>query len=128
MTYTKKQLADSIVKFIANDLMSDEDVCNNKHLKFALCMAKKALYTNPDVIDGFIESPIVANVISEVDGEYNIDVFAKTMKNVLSEYDTYSIVIPPIPMFAPEKSIIKITAEDVDKLLSYLNTETEIVQ
>ena len=73
--YTKKQLADSVVKFITNDLMSDEDVMNNKHLKFSLCMAKKALHTNPDVMDGFLDSPIVANVIIENDGEYDVDVF-----------------------------------------------------
>ncbi len=125
--YTKKQLADSVVKFITNDLMSDEDVMNNKHLKFSLCMAKKALHTNPDVMDGFLDSPIVANVIIENDGEYDIDVFARTMKNVLNEYDSYSIVIPRIPMFAPKESIIKITAEDVDKIMSYLKGEPENV-
>ena len=122
--YTKKQLADGLVKFIANDLMTDEDVINNKHLKFSLCMAKKALHTNPDVIDSFLDSPIVASIIQREGDAYDIDMFVKTMKNVLSEYDSYTIAIPKIPMFAPKDSMIKITAEDVDKILMYMKPET----
>ena len=53
--YTKKEIADSISKFISNDLMNDVD---DKHLKFTLCMAKKALHENPDILDGFLQSHI----------------------------------------------------------------------
>ena len=115
--YSKKELADAIVKFISNDLMSDID---DRHLKFSLCMAKKALHENPDLLDGFLDSPIVSSVIKEQEGMYDVDLFAKTMKNVLSEYDSYSIMIPKIPMFSPKDNILKITSADVDKILSYL--------
>ena len=115
--YSKKELADAVAKFIANDLMNEID---DKHLKFTLCMAKKALKENPDLLDGFLDSPIVASVIKEEEGMYDVDVFARTMKNVLSEYDSYTIHIPKIPMFAPKDNVIKITASDVDKIISYL--------
>ena len=121
--YTKKQIADGIVKFINNDLMTDEDVMNNKHLRFSLCMAKKALHTNPDVLDSFMKNPIVSSVVQKEGDEYDIDLFVKTMKNVLSEYDSYSIMIPGIPMFAPKESSLKITAQDVDKLVSYIKPD-----
>ena len=32
----------------------------------------------------------------------------------------YSIQIPKIPMFAPKENALKITAADVDKIVSYL--------
>ena len=83
-------------------------------------MAKKALHENPDVIDSFLHNPIVGSVIKQEDGMYDVDVFARTMKNVLSEYDSYAISIPKIPMFAPKDNVLKITASDVDKILSYL--------
>ena len=119
--YTKKEIADSVIKFINNDLLGDID---DKHLKFTLCMAKKALHENPDVLDSFLDSPIVSSVIKEEDGMYDVDVFARTMKNVLSEYESYTIHIPKIPMFAPKENVIKITAADVDKIVSYLKAET----
>ena len=119
--YSKKEIADAIVKFVNTDLMSDID---DSHLKFALCMSKKALHENPDILDSFLDSPIVASVIKEEDGMYDVDSFARTMKNVLSEYDSYTIEIPKIPMFAPKESHLKITASDIDKLLGYLRTDT----
>ena len=119
--FTKREIADSIVKFISNDLICD---ISNGQLKFALCIAKKALHENPDILDSFLESPIVANVIHEQNGEYDLELFTKTLKNVLAEYETYSIVIPAIPMFAPKENIIRITAVDIDKIMSYLNKDT----
>ena len=118
--YTKKQIADALIKFINNDLMNEID---DKHLKFSLSMSKKALKENPSVLDKFLHSPVVASVIKESDGMYEVEMFAKTLKNVLSEYETYSVTIPKIPMFAPKDCEIKITASDVDKLISYLNVE-----
>ena len=115
--YTKKEIADAVVKFINNDLMGE---IADKHLKFTLCMAKKALHENPDLLDSFLHSAIVGSVIKQEEGMYDIDVFARTMKNVLSEYDSYAIQIPKIPMFAPKDNVLKITASDVDKILSYL--------
>ena len=124
MMYTKKQIADALVKFINADLMGDIE---DKHLKFTLCMAKKALKENPDLLDGFLYSPIVSSVIKEEDEMYDVDMFAKTMRNVLSEYDSYAIMIPKIPMFAPKDSVIKITSADIDKILGYLISENETV-
>ena len=119
----KKELASAIVKFISNDLIGD---ITDKHLKFSLCMAKEALTNNPDVIDGFLESPVVANIVKECDGEYDVMAFGKTLKNVLSCYESFPIVIPAIPMFAPKENVIKITSADIDKLLLYVqNTDEE---
>lgn len=120
--YTKKEIADSIVKFIANDLMADID---DSHLKFVLCIAKKSLHNNPDVLNTFMNNSLVASVVTEENGCYDIEPLARVMKNVLNEYESYSINIPAIPMFAPKASTIKITAEDVDKVLAYLHGETE---
>lgn len=123
--YTKKEIADAVVKFIASDLMGDID---DRHLKFTLCMAKKALHENPDLMDVFLKSPIVATVVKEHDGEYDVDLFVKTLKNLLNEYESYSITVPHIPMFAPESYKIKITAADVDKIMSYLKPMDSVVQ
>ena len=122
--YSKKQLADALIKFINTDLMNEID---DKHLKFSLCMAKKALRENPDILDHFLDSPIVSSVIRESEGEYDLEIFAKTLKNVLTEYDSYSIVIPKIPMFAPKDCVIKITASDVDKIMGYLIPDSATV-
>lgn len=119
--YTKKEIADSLVKFISNDLMAD---ISDSHLKFVLCMAKKSLHDNPDILDAFMSNPLVSSVVTEENDCYDIDVLAKILKNVLNEYESYTIHIPSVPMFAPKAGSIRITAEDVDKLLVYMHPET----
>lgn len=104
--------------------MNDID---DRHLKFSLCMAKKALHENPSLLDHFLKSPIVATVVKEQDGEYDLEIFVKTMRNLLSEYESYPITIPEIPMFAPEKRL-NITASDIDKIVSYLKPSDTVVQ
>lgn len=118
--YTKKQIADALAKFIHNDIINDID---DRHLKFSLTMAKKALRENPDLLDNFLASPIVSSVVKEQDGMYDVDVFAKTLKSVLNEYESYPVIIPKIPVFAPKDSVLKITCADVDKIISYLATD-----
>lgn len=119
--YTKKKIADSIVKFINNDVMSDIE---NSHLKFSLCLAKKALTANPEIMNEFLSNPLIANVIKEENGEYDITGFMKMLKNIIGEYESYSITIPEIPMFAP-RSYVKITVEDIDKIMSYLDENSQ---
>lgn len=121
--YSKKRLADSVARFIASDLM---DGIEDNRLRFTLCLAKKALMTNPDVLDGFFRSPMIANVIREEDGEYDISAFSKILRTTLSECESYPITVPEIPVFAP-RSVIRISAEDVDKLMSYLEPENAVI-
>lgn len=116
MMYTKRQIADALNKFIQTDLI---DSGIDSHSRFSLCMAKKALRENPDLLDHFFNSPIVASVVKEEGDMYDLDVLIKTIKGVFAD-DSYSIVLPKIPMFAPKDCIIKIDASDVDKIISYI--------
>lgn len=120
--YTKKELAEGIVKFINNDLIPNTE---SERSKFVLCVCKKALYENPDMLDAFFDNPIVSSISKGDEDMYDISILAKAMKSVLSEYESYPIVIPQIPMFAPEKNVIRVTAADIDKMIAYLTPETE---
>ena len=117
---TKKEIAESVCKFITNELMAEID---NRHTKFALSMAKKSLRENPEILDCFFDSPLVASVVKKDGDSYNVETLAKIMKNILAEYESYSITIPKIPIFSPHESVIEITSADLDKMLSYLHSE-----
>ncbi len=117
MTATKTQLVNAIVKFIETDLM---DFVGDRHMKFVLAMIKDSLKENEDLIDFFFKTPIMASIVSEEDGKYDLTHFFSVLKGVLSEYDSYSITLPKIPLFSPTEKNIKISAEDVDKLIKYL--------
>lgn len=117
MTVTKNQLVNGVVKFIETDLIPD---IGDRNMKFVLSMAKDSLKENPDLADSFLNSPMVSTLIGETEGEYNITQFSTILKEVLSEYSSYPVTIPKIPLFSPVEKTLKVTAEDIDKLVSYM--------
>lgn len=114
---TKKQIAHGLVKFIENDLIPN---VGDRNMKFVLAMAKDSLKENNDLVIHFLHSPMISTLITESDGEYDISQFSSILKSVLEEYQTYPVTIPKIPLFSPTEKTIKITADDVDKLLKYV--------
>ena len=118
---SKKQLVTGIVHFIENDLIPN---IGDRNMKFVLAVAKDSLRENHDLIDDFLENPMISSLISETDEEYDISNFSTVLKNVLSEYDSFPITIPKIPLFSPTEKVLKITAGDVDRLMKYFMAES----
>lgn len=125
MTVTKKQIVNGLVKFIEEDLMAD---IGDRNTKFVLAMAKDSLKENPAFVDIFLQSPMVSSLIVEQDGEYDLTHFSSILESVLSEYQSLPVTIPKIPLFAPTEKTVKVTGEDIDKLMKYMiPTETTVM-
>ncbi len=118
MTYTKRQIADSVSSLMTNELASR---AGDRKQKFAFCMTAKAVETNPDILDVFLDSPVVSGVVTCSDGEYDISAFIRALRSVLAEYDSYPVELPCIPVFAPDGGHVCITLADIDSLVSYLH-------
>lgn len=120
MMISKKKLVNGVVKFIENDLIP---YVGDRNTKFVLAMAKDSLKENNELADSFLESPMVSTLVTEEDGEYDISHLSSIMKSVLSEYESFPVTIPKIPLFSPSEKVLKITAEDIEKLLKYIQSE-----
>lgn len=121
MRITKKQLVNGVVKFINDDLIPQ---IGDRNTKFVLAMAKDSLKENDDLADDFLHSPMVSSLVKEEDGMYDISHFSSILKGVLTEYNSFPVTIPKIPLFSPIEKVLKITSEDVDKLMKYVMPET----
>lgn len=117
---TKKQLINGVEKFIDCDLIPQ---IGDRNTKFVLAMAKDSLKENSELADDFLNSPMVSSLIKEHDGEYDISGFFSILKKVLSEYNSFPVTIPKIPLFSPVEKVLKITSEDIDKLIKYITSE-----
>ena len=117
MRISKDQLINGVIKFIGTDLIPQ---VGDRNTKFVLAMAKDSLKQDPDIADAFLHSPMVSSLIKEEDGMFDIAKFSTILKSVLSEYQSFPVTVPKIPLFSPVEKVLKITAEDVDKLMSYI--------
>lgn len=117
---SKKKLVNAVTKFIENDLIP---FVGDRNTKFVLAMAKDSLKENCDLANAFLESPMVATLVKEEDGEYDISQLSTIMKSVLNEYESFPVTIPKIPLFSPTEKVLKITAEDIEKLLKYVQSD-----
>lgn len=120
MMISKEKLVNGIAKFIESDLIPQ---IGDRNTKFVLAMAKDSLKEDEDILDDFFESPMVSSLVMEQDGMYDIGHLSSILKNVLSEYQSFPVTIPKIPLFSPTEKVLKITAEDVDKLMKYIQSE-----
>ena len=117
MMISKKRLVNGVIKFIEADLIPN---IGDRNMKFVLAMAKDGLKENPDLADDFLLSPMVSTLVAEEDGEYDLTHLSTILKNVLSEYQSFPVTIPKIPLFSPVEKTLKISADDVDKLMKYI--------
>lgn len=116
----KEDLINGVIKFIGSELIP---YVGDRNTKFVLAMAKDSLKEDPDLADDFLHSPMVSSLIKEDDGEYDISHFFTILKSVLAEYNSFPVTIPKIPLFSPTEKVLKITSEEVDKLMKYVMPE-----
>lgn len=115
MNVTKKQITDGLVKFIDNMIPQ----CKDKQTSLILLMSKDMLKKKSDMIDIFLDNPLVASAITEEDGMYNITYFVDSMRGILDDMD-YPVVLPSIPLLAPDEVKFNVTAGDFERLISYI--------
>lgn len=120
--HTKRQIAESISKYIKCDLMSGMD---DRQLKFMLGLAANAIENNPCLVDIFFRNPIVLAVSGKSDEGYDIDSLLLMMRNVLDDSGCYPIVVPKIPLLADSDKTIRITSADIDRIMYYLSPQEE---
>lgn len=117
---SKKQIANGVAMFIENDLICD---ISDSQIKLVLSIAKDTLKKNADVLDVFLENPMIESVISEDNGMYEISDFADTLKKVISDCGNISIVIPSIPLLSPNEKKIHINDDDIRLIMNYIKPE-----
>lgn len=122
---SRKLIVNAVSKFITTDLIQGID---DTQVKFALSLVKQNLIDNPSVIDNIFENTFISSVIHEENGMYDIDDFVMILKKVLSEYDSYPITIPKIPLILQSEKTIRIEINDIDKIMSYINSESSTTE
>lgn len=92
----------------------------DKSFKMVLSMGVNALAIDNSLLDGILYNPMVAAILKEKDGMFNLDMFEDVIEDTLTEYGSIKLTIPGIPFLSPEEKHMSFTAEDIDKLIAHI--------
>ena len=120
MQVTKRHIVEGVVDFIENTLIPET---YDGQLRFVLSMMKDTIKKKPELVDTFLENPVISSSITEEDGMYEIGHFVDTMRVILEECECYPITVPEVPLFSPQKKVVKITASDFESLINNIRGE-----
>lgn len=120
MQVSKKRIVDGVAKFIDDTLIPQ---IYDGQTRFVLSMIKDTMKKRPDMVDTFLDNPIISSSIIEDDGMYEVGHFVDTMRGILEDCECYPITIPKVPLLSPESKNIKINASDFESLVNFIRGE-----
>ena len=123
MQVSKKRIVDGVIKFVDDSLIPQ---IYDGQVRFVLSMIKDTMKKKPNMIDTFLDNSIISSSISENDGMYEIGHFVDTMRGILEECESYPITIPKVPLLSPDEKIVRINANDFEKLVNAIWSDESV--
>jgi hypothetical protein len=117
MEVSKSHIINGLHKYVKKDVLPK---INDKSFKMVLSMGVNALAIDNTLLDGILHNPMVAAILKEKDGMYELDMFEDVVDDTLAEYGSIHLTIPGIPFLSPDEKHMNFTTEDIDKLIGYI--------
>lgn len=119
---TKKKLLTAIIKFVKNEVIPH---ISEKPLKMVLSAALYTVDSKPDIIDPFLNNPVVAAILQEENGEYDTTLIFGVLDSLVIEYGGIPVTIPPIKFITSTETTLTFYAADVEILKAYVTKEAD---
>lgn len=119
---TKKELLTAIIKFAKNEVITH---ISEKPLRMVLSAVLYTVDSKPDIIDPFLNNPVVAAVLQGKNGEYDTSLLFVVLDNLAHEYSGIPITIPPIKFVTSSETTLTFYSGDIEKLKEYVLKEVD---
>lgn len=119
---TKKELLTAIIKFAKNEVITH---ISEKPLRMVLSAVLYTVDSKPDIIDPFLNNPVVAAVLQSENGEYDTSLLFGVLDNLTHEYGGIPITIPPIKFVTSSETTLTFYSGDIEKLKEYVLKEVD---
>lgn len=114
---TTEQISSGLVKFIEGEMLKGT---MSDGTRFVVTLAKNALRLNPDTIARVMRHPVVSMLIPCEDGKFDIKSILPVLKETFQEAGNFKVKLPKVPLLLPEGEEITFDADDVSKLVMYV--------
>ena len=119
---TKKKLLTAIIKFVKNEVIPH---ISEKSLKMVLSAAIYTVDSKPDIVDSFLNNPVVAAILQGDSGEYDTTLIFGVLDSLVTEYGGIPVTIPPIKFITSTETTLTFYGADVEVLKAYVTKEAD---
>ena len=119
---TKKELLTAIIKFAKDEVITH---ISEKPRRMVLSAVLYTVDSKPDIIDPFLNNPVVAAVLQGENGEYDTSLLFGVLDNLTHEYGGIPITIPPIKFVTSSETTLTFYSGDIEKLKEYVLKEVD---
>lgn len=115
MRVTKNQIIQGVVDYLHTDIIPK--MADGKALQIILTVGANAVAANNRLADALFGNEIVRAMLQDDgSGTYEIGSIADSLRSAVSQYGSFPITIPAIPLIAPHEMTLKLNADDIDAM------------
>ena len=117
MQITRQQMMSGAARYIRGEVIPH---IPDKSIKVALDVLAGMVEMSPQAISKYLDMPLVAAVLQEKDGFYDLDMIEAALTKAMESYGGLELTVPAIPLISPQPKIMTFTANDIRAMKRYM--------
>jgi hypothetical protein len=117
MQITRQQMLNGAAKYIRGEVIPHVP---DKGVKVVLDALTSMVELLPQVFGQYLDMPLVAAVLQEKDGFYDLDMIEAALTKAMENYGGLELTVPAIPLISPQAKSMTFTANDIRALKRYM--------
>lgn len=117
MQITRQQMLNGAARYIRGEVIPH---IPDKGVKVVMDVLAGMVEMSPQVVNKYLDAPLVAAVLQEQDGFYDLDMIEAALTKAMESYGGLELTVPAIPLISPQHKSMTFTANDIRALKRYM--------
>ena len=117
MQITRQQMLNGAARYIRGEVIPH---IPDKGVKVVMDVLAGMVEMSPQAVSKYLDMPIVAAVLQEQDGFYDLDMIEAALTKAMESYGGLELTVPAIPLISPQPKSMTFTANDIRAMKRYM--------
>ena len=117
MQITRQQMMSGAARYIRGEVIPH---IPDKGVKVVLDVLAGMVEMSPQAVSKYLDMPLVAAVLQEQDGFYDLDMIEAALTKAMENYGGLELTVSAIPLISPQPKSMTFTANDIRAMKRYM--------
>ena len=117
MQITRQQMLNGAARYIRGEVIPH---IPDKGVKVVMDVLAGMVELSPQVVNKYLDMPLVAAVLQEQEGFYDLDMVEAALTKAMEAHGGLELTVPAIPLISPQPKTMTFTANDIRALKRYM--------